>query len=291
MRLVLRPDFDGLVCAVFLKHVFPISSHYYVEPKLVQDGKVAILPTDIIANLPYHPNCDWWFDHHATNEIPGQFKGIYELAPSAAGLIYQAYHTIYPRLAKHKYLSDQTDIIDGALLSIDQVIHPSGYVLISFTLDETKFNDSAYWEHLIDRLEHLSEIECIADPWIKNRIEAFQAGQESFKKLLIQQSKVVNEVLISDFRNVNDLPTMNRFLQYAMWPNVNISITMRADEREKDRVVLKLAKSIFNTTSTVHVGKILQGFGGGGHQGAGSTRILASDTDQILTEILHLIKY
>ena len=36
----------------------------------MQDGLVEIRNGDIITNLPYHPNCTLWFDHHITNTTP-----------------------------------------------------------------------------------------------------------------------------------------------------------------------------------------------------------------------------
>jgi hypothetical protein len=52
-RLVTRSDFDGLVCAVLLKHLNLIDEILFVHPKDMQDGKIAIGPRDITTNLPY----------------------------------------------------------------------------------------------------------------------------------------------------------------------------------------------------------------------------------------------
>src|SRR3972149_799055 len=66
----------------------------------MQDGMVDIRQGDIIANLPYHPNCSLWFDHHVTNKdwpfktpiVAG--KGGFRLAPSAARVVYEYYTTV-----------------------------------------------------------------------------------------------------------------------------------------------------------------------------------------------------
>jgi len=67
MRLVTRPDFDGLVCGSIITAMEKIDGYLFVEPKFMQDGMVDIRAGDIIANLPYNPNCTLWFDHHFTN--------------------------------------------------------------------------------------------------------------------------------------------------------------------------------------------------------------------------------
>jgi len=63
-----------------------------VEPKFMQDGQVEIRRGDVIANLPYDPNCTLWFDHHVTNAtlsyglaladkgVPGTLSGDRALA-------------------------------------------------------------------------------------------------------------------------------------------------------------------------------------------------------------------
>ena len=128
MRLVTRPDFDGLVCGSLITAMETINAYLFVEPKFMQDGLVEIRAGDIIANLPYHPNCTLWFDHHFTNApawashtgvsssesglstedsrnlkpetqnptvVPG--KGAFRLAPSAARVVFEYYTEAQPR--------------------------------------------------------------------------------------------------------------------------------------------------------------------------------------------------
>jgi len=93
MRLVTRADFDGLVCGALVTKFEKIEDYLYVEPKFMQDGLVEIRKGDIITNLPYHPHCTLWFDHHITNTTPDfpqpivLGKGGFRLAPSAARVV------------------------------------------------------------------------------------------------------------------------------------------------------------------------------------------------------------
>ena len=68
-RLVTRSDFDGLVCAVLLKHLNLIEDILFVHPKDMQDGKIAITQRDITTNLPYVPAAYLAFDHHLSETI------------------------------------------------------------------------------------------------------------------------------------------------------------------------------------------------------------------------------
>src|SRR3954464_15570316 len=63
-RLVTRSDFDGLVCAVLLRHLDLIDEITFVHPKDVQDGEVEVSDRDILTNLPYAPGAHLVFDHH-----------------------------------------------------------------------------------------------------------------------------------------------------------------------------------------------------------------------------------
>src|SRR5215213_5756362 len=91
MRLLTRSDFDGLICAVLLKHIDLIDEYFFVHPKDMQDGKYEVTANDVLANVPYVAGCGLWFDHHASEqERLGQdfdFEGSYQNAPSCARVI------------------------------------------------------------------------------------------------------------------------------------------------------------------------------------------------------------
>ena len=91
-RLVTRSDFDGLVCAVLLKHLDMIDDILFVHPKDMQDGKIAITDNDITTNLPYVPGVHIAFDHHLSETIRNTGERanhvIHPEAPSAARVVY-----------------------------------------------------------------------------------------------------------------------------------------------------------------------------------------------------------
>src|SRR3954467_2331157 len=114
MRLVTRGDLDGLTCAVLLSGKEDITGLSLIHPQDISDGRADIRPDDVIANLPYHPNCALWFDHHlhtATPHVPAGFKGAFAQAPSAARLVYEYYggETAMPQFAE---LVKETDRLD-----------------------------------------------------------------------------------------------------------------------------------------------------------------------------------
>ena len=94
-RLVTRSDFDGLVCAVLLRHLNLIDDILFVHPKDMQDGKIAITSRDITTNLPYVAGAHLVFDHHLSETLRNLERAqnhiIHPQAPSAARVVYDHY--------------------------------------------------------------------------------------------------------------------------------------------------------------------------------------------------------
>ena len=132
MRLVTRGDLDGLTSAVIITMKEPIDDILLVHPQDITDKAVDLHPDDILANLPFDPRAAMWFDHHLlteSNQKPAQdFKGRYRLAPSAARLVYEYYlekDPDDPQLLKLAKLVDETDRLDAAQLTPEDVENPS----------------------------------------------------------------------------------------------------------------------------------------------------------------------
>ena len=124
MRIVTRPDFDGIVCAVLLFEALDIKDPViWVEPSHVQKGLVDIQNEDIIANLPYDERCALWFDHHYTNQINTPFKGAFKIAPSAAGIIFDRIDKVCGAVG---FSIEDGNIFQFQSVSDDSII--SGYI-------------------------------------------------------------------------------------------------------------------------------------------------------------------
>ena len=121
MRLVTRADFDGIVCGVLITAQETIDRFLFVEPKSMQDGEIKINSDDIIANLPNHPDCHLWFDHHFTNQISTPFRGNFRIAPSAARVVLEYYSR--DSLSKFETLMNETDRIDSGNLEMQDILH------------------------------------------------------------------------------------------------------------------------------------------------------------------------
>jgi hypothetical protein len=314
MRLVTRADFDGLVCGAVITLMEEIDSYLFVEPKFMQDGMVEIRRGDIIANLPYHPNCTLWFDHHITNNAPGfgensivPGKGAFRLAPSAARVVYEYYTAEGNRqqaignrkiaegmkvlgTERMKYLLHETDRVDAALLTPDDVLHPQGYVLISMTIDGVRPQDEPYWLRLIELLRDVPVEEILKDPEVNRRCQDVLENQERLKEILLQRATLKGNVIFVDLRGIKDMPDGNRFLLFTLFPTGNISLKIADDFQRPNTTAISVGYNIFNTTSQVNVGALMKQYGGGGHKAVGSCRVPNDRAEQAIREIVAAVK-
>jgi hypothetical protein len=291
MRLVTRGNLDGLTCAVLMDQAEPIDRIELIHPQDITDDKFQVEPTDILANLPYHPNCAKWFDHHSHTRTyerpPSKFEGRYGLAPSTARLVYDYYLWDNPGFNAYEELVRETDRYDGAGLTMEDVLHPKDYILLGFTLDPRTglgpFQD--YFMKLFELLRDGTIDEVMALPELLERKRRMDEGRDPYLAATRKYSRLVGRVLVTDLRNAEPMPAGNRFLVYTHYPEANVWLRI-AWGPKKEFLVATVGHSIFNRTCPVHVGGLLAKYGGGGHRGAGATPIGIENADQIIEELI-----
>jgi nanoRNase/pAp phosphatase (c-di-AMP/oligoRNAs hydrolase) len=297
MRLVTRGDLDGLTSAVIITMKEPIDEITLVHPQDITDKRVRITKNDILANVPYHPDAGIWFDHHLLTESnekpPEDFKGRYAVAPSAARLVYDYYLERDPndeQLKSFATLVHETDRLDSAQLAPSDVEEPTGYILLGYTIDSRSglgaFAD--YFKKLVDWLKTMPIEDVLAQPEVADRVARLRRDQEDFKQLLQRNSFTLNNVVVTDLREIKQLPTGNRFLIYTLFPEQNVSLRVHWGPYHES-VIAAVGHSIFNRTCNTSVGELMSRWGGGGHRGAGTCvlpLVSAADAiDEILFEL------
>jgi hypothetical protein len=292
MRLVTRGNLDGLSCAVLIDHAERIDDVVLIHPQDITDDRFRVEPGDILANLPYHPNCHKWFDHHSHTRTyerpPSKFEGRYGLSASTARLVYDYYLWDNPGFNAYEELVRETDRYDSANLSITDVTNPRDYILLGFTLDPRtglgSFED--YFMKLLDVFRDDGTIEeVMALPEVRERVKRMEDGRDRYLAATRRYSRVVDRVLVTDLRNAEPMPAGNRFLVYTLYPEANVWLRI-AWGPGKEFVVVTIGHSIFNRTCPVHIGGLLASYGGGGHRGAGSTPLSTESADAFIEELI-----
>lgn len=291
MRLVTRGDLDGLACALIASQLDRIDGIRLVHPQEITDKTVEIGPDDFVANLPYHPACGRWIDHHLLTESnekpPERFDGLYREAPSAAQLVWE-YYGCDPRFAA---MVEETNRFDSAQLTEEDVLRPQSFVLLGFTIDPRTGlgHDEAYFFRCLELLATKGIREVLLEPEARERIIRMFGQNEEFCWVLAQYSRLDGNVIFSDFRRIADPPAGNRFLIYTLFPEANVSV--RASwGRGKEHVMVTVGHSIFNRTCHTSIGELMSRYGGGGHVGAGSAPVSVMLADQKILEIVDTLK-
>ncbi len=291
MRIVTRPDFDGIVCAALILEAenFPAPVKW-VSPGDMQKGNIDIRRGDIIANLPYHPNCSLWFDHHFSNRLRYKTKGLFEIAPSAASLVLKYYQN---KLQKDfTELVAETDKIDSANLSLNEILTPEKYpyVLLSMTIQDHILSDEPYWNKVLELLRNEDIETILSDTEVRKRSKTVIAENVSYKALLEKHTHLLENVAVSDFRKLDSMPYGNRFLVYSMFPEAVVSVKIGFENPRKEKVIVKVGHSILNRNCRINVGQMLSYFEGGGHKGAGSCSFPVEKTDEYLQKIIEILR-
>lgn len=293
MRLVTRGDLDGVTSAVLITTMEEIDSIELIHPQDITDRKFEITGNDIMANLPYHPQCAMWFDHHELTESnlkpPKGFKGRHAIVPSVARVIYEYYSS--DKLKKFEHLISETDRFDSAQLTIEDITDPKDEILLGFTIDSRsgigRFKE--YFRDLVEWLKTLSIKEILSKPEVIKRTDLLRKDNADFLKVLKANSTKDGNVVFTDFRNLDKVPVGNRFLIYTLFPDTNVSVRAQWGP-ERKFVAVTLGHNIFNRTSRSNCGHICSDFGGGGHKGAGACPLKPDKAEKQLREIIGVLK-
>lgn len=297
MRLLTRSDFDGLACGALLKELGIIDNWKFVHPKDIQDGLIEATDNDVLANIPYVPGCKLWFDHHSSEtERLGsdlKYEGMSRPADSAARVIYE-YYGGRERLPHFEEMVIAVDKVDSAKLTREEILNPSGWVLLGFIMDPRtglgrfrNFRISNYelMETLIDacRVQTIEQI--LENPDVKERTVVYHEQDALFRGMLKQYTRTEGNVIITDLRDVDPIYTGNRFVIYSLYPEQNISLWI-VDGRAKQNCPIAVGHSVLNRTSKTDVGALLLKYGGGGHRQVGTCQVPYEDADKVIAEFV-----
>ncbi|MCL1976111.1 MAG: exopolyphosphatase [Firmicutes bacterium] len=301
MRLLTRSDFDGLACAALLKELGIIDNWKFVHPKDIQDGLIEVNENDVLANIPFAPGCKMWFDHHSS-EIERlkevcEFEGDTYPADSTARVIY-TYFKCHNRLPHMEPMVEAVDKVDSARLSIEEILNPTGWILLGFIMDPRtglgrfrNFRISNYelMGHLIDACRSQSIEGILANPDVKERSELYFEQDALFREMLKKYTTIDQNVIITDLRGVETINAGNRFLVYSLFPEQNISLWI-IDGRAKQNCPIAMGHSVINRTSKTDVGSLLLTYGGGGHRKVGTCQVPYEEAKRVISELIAKLK-
>ncbi len=304
MRLLTRSDFDGSVCAALLQELDLVDEILYIHPKDLQDNMIEVTDDDIIANVPFVEGCGLWFDHHSSEhqrlKLEGKFEGASELAPSAAQVIYEYYKkdkNFAGKLEKFENLIKIVGIADSARFSKEDILNPTGWIMLAFIADPRtglgykrsfRISNFELMKKLPELLRSKTVEEILALPDFVERIQIYHEETSKYKALLARHTRIEGDAIVIKFQGIDGIPVGNRFLEYVLYPEQNISLRI-VDGRNNEFAMISVGHSILNRTSAVDVGSLVLKYGGGGHKQVGTCQVKYDDVDRIIGEMLQVI--
>jgi nanoRNase/pAp phosphatase (c-di-AMP/oligoRNAs hydrolase) len=297
-RLVTRSDFDGLVCAAILQELGMLDDILFVHPKDMQDGKVQVSADDITTNLPYVPGVHLAFDHHESEELRLERRPanlVLRRADSAARVVYDHFGGA-ERLGH--VISDElmaaVDKADAAQFTEEDILDPQGWELLSFLMDPRtglgRFRDFRISNYdlmmqLVDDCTRLPVEEILATPDVAERVALYREHEEAAKRQIRRCASVHGNVVVLDLRDEEVIHPTNRFMLYALHPQVNISVHVLWGLKQQN-TVFAVGKSILDRSSRTDVGALMLSYGGGGHVAAGTCQVPNDEAERVLGQLV-----
>ncbi|HTY08176.1 MAG TPA: exopolyphosphatase, partial [Candidatus Edwardsbacteria bacterium] len=113
----------------------------------------------------------------------------------------------------------------------------------------------------------------------------YRESEWLYKEMIKNNARQHGNALVIDLRKVENIATGNRFVEYGMFPNINISIRVMMGVK-KQNVVFAVGHSILNRTSKTNVGSLMLKYGGGGHPKVGTCQVPTDKADEVLAEMV-----
>jgi hypothetical protein len=242
-----------------------------------------------------------WFDHHSSERerlrLGGRFKGASKNAPSAAQVVYDYYKrdkACGEKLKKFKELIQIAGKADSAKFTKEDILRPKGWIMLAFIADprtglgyKRSFTISNF--ELMKKLPKLlrtkkvEEILSLSD--FQERVKLYHEENKKYEQLITRSARIEGDAIVIDLRNCGEIPVGNRFLEYVLYPEQNISIRI-VDGKNKAFAMISVGHSIIKPTATIDVGVLTLKYGGGGHKRVGTCQIAYEDVDRVVSEML-----
>jgi nanoRNase/pAp phosphatase (c-di-AMP/oligoRNAs hydrolase) len=297
-RLITKCDMDGLACGILLKELDFIDRVVFAHPKDIENNRIAVGDDDITAGLPYKESVHLAFDHYPGTKGGGTNLIVDSSMPSTSRVICNYYRQAdNPRVSKD--LLEAVDKGFSADISIDEILCPTGWILLSYLIDQRtgleryrpfEITNARLIERLMDHGTEQSIWEILSSPAIEERMNLYFSSMERCKAQLLRCSTVHYNLVVTDLRREEVLYPGNRFLIYALFPECNVSMQV-ANDPTGSRTTFVVGKSVIDRSYRKDIGKILRSHGGGGHSSAGTCMTDRVGADGLKERLVEKLRY
>ena len=208
-RIIADSDLDGLCAAAVLKSYNPDAEVIFSHAALIRSGKIDHLITSSTAmvDLPFHPNCGWYLDHHQTNR-PSNIEeknfieagGIcnWEAAPSAARVAYDLLSKSID-LSHLEEIMPIVDALDSGGISLEEFIADGPVLQLSRTLS---LREEGYMQEVLKLFASKKSIsEILSDELVSKHINKVANEREVIEEYISCNTEIIDRLAICRLEN------------------------------------------------------------------------------------------
>jgi hypothetical protein len=212
---------------------------------------------------------------------------------------------IYNYFGEQKFQNISQDLLRAvdkgisADISIDEILYPSGWLLLNYLIDQrtgldnfTRFamSNAELVERLTDWCREYTIWEVLSLPDVEDRLHLYFDCTESYKSQILRCSSVHNNLVVVDMRGEKMLYPGNRFMTYALFPECNVSLQINPHP-SGTKTTFVVGKSFIDKSLGTNIGKIMKAHGGGGHANAGTCEVDDSKAEDVMKSLVKALKY
>ena len=301
------PCFDGIVSCVLAWDFLETSQGWSVEKihSVNYDAKASWLSTRLntksaVVDFLYHPDAQFWADHHGTTFLTEEAKRNFERrrsrwlvyderSGSCALLLWKHFANSFGyRNHRYERLVEWADRIDSArYTSVEEAIFGAQPAL-RINLSLAGRDGEAYYSNLVKLLKYETLDHVAALPEVKARSEnaesMIRVGMERFAK----GSRLEHDgIAVFDVDSADAI--ISRYAPYYLYPEARYSVGI---VRSPNGASIRAMRNPWREFPSVPLGKIFSRFGGGGHQRVAALGLSEESReeaslklDQIISEI------
>lgn len=298
------PCFDGVVSAVlassFLEkvHGWAVDALEPVSYDIKDQWLDRVLPApSAVVDFLYHPQAEFWADHHSTSFLTTEAKADFERRRSSwllydgkrgscASLLWSHVREHLPRKSNFEEMVRWAEKIDSASYdSVEEAIasrHPALVLTRSLAVEP----DQAYLEFLVFGLRQHSLEEIAESNEVRRRFDEAESDSALGLKYIAKNIHLVGGVALFDVENNGAF--LNRYAPYYFYPKALYSIGI---VRFENSTKITAMRNPWLNFESVNLGDFMKGFGGGGHQRVGSVIVPNDQTDKISQVVSDLLRF
>lgn len=208
-RIIADSDLDGLCAAAVLKSYNPEAEVIFSHAALVRSGKIDDLITKSTAmvDLPFHPNCGWYLDHHQTNRPTNEEEkdfiasgGIcnWEASPSAARVAYDLLSQSID-LSHLEEIMPIVDALDSGKISLEEFLTDSPVLQLSRTLS---LREEEYMQKVLELFaskKSMSDI--LSDEDVSKHISRVANQRKEIEDYISNNTEIIDRLAICRLDN------------------------------------------------------------------------------------------